>query len=456
VVDFKTIDGDTIAAVATATGRGGIGIVRISGNNSRPIAEKILGAAPGARQAVFCHLKNHNGEHIDDAIVIFFPGPNSFTGEDVLEIQAHGNPIVLDQILNVIFTYGVRMARPGEFSERAFLNNKIDLTQAEAIADLIAAETVAAAQSAQASLQGVFSKEVNSLIDTLIALRVYVEAALDFPEEEIDFLSKGNVAEQINQLQEQLKKILNVAKQGSLIMEGMALVIAGKPNAGKSSLLNAMAGRDTAIVTPVAGTTRDVLRERIQLDGMPLHIIDTAGLRDSSDPIEQEGIRRAVDEMKKADRILLIIDSNDPNYSTTTLTDILPPAFSTLQNDIPVTRVFNKCDTSGFPPVKDQYSVMLSAKTGEGLDLLKEHLKEVMGFSGSSSGRFSARRRHLQGLKDAENHIAIAREILSQGMGGELLAEELRLAQKALEVITGRFTPDDLLEKIFRDFCIGK
>lgn len=456
MVDFNSIDGDTIAAVATAAGRGGIGIVRISGKNSLLVAEKILGKKPAPRQAISCHIKKQDGGLIDSGIAIFFPAPNSFTGEDVLELQAHGNPVVLDEILKAVFTCGARMARPGEFSERAFLNNKIDLTQAEAIADLIAAETVSAAQSAQASLQGVFSKEVNSFVDGLVALRAYIEAALDFPEEEIDFLTSGKVAEKIKLLLERLQKTLDLARQGSLVTEGMTLVIAGKPNAGKSSLLNALAGRNSAIVTPIAGTTRDILREHIQLDGMPLHLVDTAGLRDSSDPIEQEGIRRAIDEIKKADRILLIVDSKDPDCATASLADIWPPSLSFLQHDIPITRIFNKCDISGLSPGEDQHSVTLSAKTGEGLDLLKKHLKEVMGFSDGSSGHFSARRRHLQGLHEAAKHISLAGDILSRQAGSELLAEELRLAQQALEVITGRFTPDDLLEKIFRDFCIGK
>jgi tRNA modification GTPase len=456
VDDFKPTDDDTIVAVATAAGRGGIGIVRISGRKTSLIAERLLSGRPPPKQAVLSSIKKTNGDLIDQGIVLFFPAPNSFTGEDVLEIQAHGNPVILDEILHAVVGCGARIARPGEFSERAFLNNKIDLTQAEAIADLIAAETVDAAQAAQASLQGVFSKEVHVLVDSLVALRAYIEAALDFPEEEIDFLTTGRVEEKLRSIQQQLDKTRGAAKQGALVTEGMTLVIAGKPNAGKSSLLNALTGRDSAIVTPVPGTTRDILREHIQIDGMPLHIIDTAGLRESDDIIEQEGVRRAAKEIEKADRILLLVDSNDPNYAETSLADIWPPTLRTLKKNIPVTRVFNKCDLSGLPLKKDQDSVVISAKTEEGIDLLKEHLKEVMGYLSAESGKFSARRRHLEGLEEASKHLSLAVDILSHQNKSELLAEELRLTQRSLEILTGRFTPDDLLEKIFRDFCIGK
>jgi len=446
-----TLDTDTIAAIATPAGNGGIGIVRVSGRNALAYAEKITQQKLTPRKAHFVHFLDSNVSLIDRGIALYFPAPHSFTGEEVVELQAHGSPVVLDNLLQALCRLGARPARAGEFSERAFLNNKIDLAQAEAIADLIAASTEHAAQSALNSLQGVFSAQVNVLIDKLVALRAYIEAALDFPEEEVDFLSSAKIAEQLQALQLQIETVLDSAKQGALVAEGMTVVIAGKPNAGKSSLLNALAQRDTAIVTPIAGTTRDVLREHIQIDGMPLHVIDTAGLRETQDPIEQEGVRRARAEMAKADRILLVIDLADAANHASELASLqqsLP--------DIPLTLVKNKCDLAGVAPSADENTVTLSAKTGAGLDLLRQQLKQCMGYREDSSGKMSARRRHVVALQKAAQHIARGIALLQGKTGSELLAEELRLAQLDLEEITGRFTPDDLLEKIFREFCIGK
>lgn len=450
----RTAPAETIAAQATAPGRGGLAVIRISGSLARAIGEALTQKKLAPRMATYGHFKSPQGEIIDDGIAIYFPGPASFTGEDVVELQGHGNPYVVDRLLTAVLAMGGRMARPGEFSERAFLNNKMDLAQAEAISDLIAAESLIAARSALASLQGAFSREINVLVETLIALRTYIEAALDFPEEEVDFLTRGNIENKLLGLQTQLVNVSSEAQQGSLLTEGMTLVIAGKPNAGKSSLLNALAGNELAIVTSVAGTTRDVLRAQIQIDGVPLHVVDTAGLRPSTDPIELEGIRRALQEIQKADRILLVVDACTNEIDT--LEKVWPRDFCELPSSVPVTTIFNKCDLSGMPPSQGENQLVLSAKTGAGMDLLKKHLKNAMGYQDGSAGRFSARRRHLQSLEIAGHHLSQALFELRQKNGGELVAEELRLAQQALEVITGRFTPDDLLDKIFREFCIGK
>jgi tRNA modification GTPase len=450
-LNVALLEDDTIAAIATPTGSGGIGIVRVSGRNALLFAECIAQKKLAPRTAHFVRFVAHNQQLIDHGLALYFPAPHSFTGEDVVEFHAHGSTVVLDNLLRELFHFGARPARAGEFSERAFLNNKIDLTQAEAIADLIAASSQHAAQSALNSLQGNFSASINVLIDKLVALRAYIEAALDFPEEEVDFLSSGKIAEQLRALQAQIETVLDHAKQGALVTEGMTVVIAGKPNAGKSSLLNALAQRDAAIVTPIAGTTRDVLREHIQIDGMPLHVIDTAGLRETQDLIEQEGVRRARAEMAKADRILLVLDMNDTDNN-----EAERLALQTLLPNIPVTWVNNKCDLAGVAPQTDEASVTLSAKTGAGLDLLREHLKHGMGYREEAASKTSARRRHVLALQKTLQHIVQGRALLQGKTGSELLAEELRLAQLDLEEITGRFAPDDLLEKIFRDFCIGK
>jgi len=452
------LDGETIVAIATAPGRGGVGIVRISGPRALAIGEQICGIKTTPRYAHFTGFHTADGELLDSGITLFFPGPHSFTGEDVIELQAHGGPVILDLILKECCRLGARPARPGEFSERAYLNNKIDLTQAEAIADLIASTTEKAALNASHSLQGAFSKEINTLITVVTELRIYVEAAIDFPEEEIDFLKEGRVQEKLQAIIEQLDAVRREATQGSLTQEGMRLVIVGKPNAGKSSLLNALAGQDRAIVTAIEGTTRDALREHIQIDGMPLHIVDTAGLRDSGDEIEQEGIRRAWREMEAADRILLVIDSNS---DTTDKHDLVQSISSNPQlSKTPLTLIYNKCDLNGTLPAidlsADTTTISLSAKDGAGLDLLREHLKHCMGYSGNVEGRFSARRRHLHSLEEAAGYLAAGSTQLAEAGAGELLAEDLRQCQNSLGQITGAVSSDELLGKIFSSFCIGK
>ncbi|MCI0509466.1 tRNA modification GTPase trmE [Chromohalobacter marismortui] len=449
---------DTIAAIATPPGRGGVGIVRISGPASRTLAEGILGHCPAARHAYYGPFRNANGGVIDEGIAIFFPGPHSFTGEDVLELQGHGGPVIMDLLLERCVTLGARLARPGEFSERAFLNDKLDLAQAEAIADLIDASSRAAAENALRSLQGEFSSRVAALVDKLIELRMFVEAAIDFPEEEIDFLADGKVAAMLDEVHLTLGEVRAAAGQGALMREGMNVVIAGRPNAGKSSLLNALTERDSAIVTDIEGTTRDVLREYIHLDGMPLHVIDTAGLRDTPDAIEKIGVARAWEEIEKADRVLLLVDA-----ATTTQTDpmqLWPEFVARLPHPERLTLVRNKIDESGENAESDLSTtpplVRMSAITGEGVDNLKEHLKTVMGFDATTEGRFSARRRHLDALDRADQALDNGIAQLQGHGAGELLAEDLREAQHALAEITGEFTADDLLGEIFGSFCIGK
>lgn len=450
---------DTIIAQATAPGRGGVGILRISGPQASEVAGVVLGKLPKPRYADYLPFRDADGSVLDQGIALWFPGPNSFTGEDVLELQGHGGPVILDLLLKRILNLeGIRIARPGEFSERAFLNDKLDLAQAEAIADLIDASSEQAARSALNSLQGVFSTRVNSLVDALIHLRIYVEAAIDFPDEEIDFLSDGKIEAQLNQVIGSLEEVRAEARQGSLLREGMKVVIAGRPNAGKSSLLNALAGREAAIVTDIAGTTRDVLREHIHLDGMPLHIIDTAGLREASDEVERIGIERAWNEIEHADRVLFMVDG-----TTTDATDpatIWPDFIARLPAHLPITVVRNKADITGEPQGLEEVSgyslVRLSARTGDGVDILRTHLKKSMGFETHLEGGFLARRRHLQALEQAADHLQQGKMQLLGPMAGELLAEELRLAQLSLSEITGEFTSDDLLGHIFSSFCIGK
>lgn len=442
--------GDTIAAIATPPGNGGVGIIRISGDAVPKIAAGLSKKSLKPRLASFAHFLDAKQQIIDSGLLLYFSAPNSFTGEDVLEVQAHGGRVVLDMLLRRIIELGARLAQPGEFSQRAFLNDKIDLAQAEAIADLINSGTEQAARSAQQSMQGAFSKQINQLIAHLIELRVYIEAAIDFVDEEIDFLSQGGVADKIQELQRQVAKIKATAGQGRLLRDGMTVVLAGRPNAGKSSLLNALAGYDAAIVTDIAGTTRDVLRERIQLDGMPLHVIDTAGLRATENQVEQEGIRRAQQEIERADKVLLLLDSADNSQESAH--EYLPPG-------IAVTRVFNKIDVSGKAAALvengDGVDIYLSVKTGDGMDLLKQHLKQSVGFSHGDESVFIARRRHIQALLLAEQALQDAAVQLSVA-APELVAEELRQAQQALSEITGEFTSDDLLGEIFSSFCIGK
>ena len=445
--------GDTITAIATPPGRGGIGVIRISGPAVPDLLPALLGQAPPPRMAHFGPFLDTNAQAIDHGLALHFPAPRSFTGEHVLELHAHGSPVVLDQLLRRILELGARLARPGEFSERAFLNDKIDLAQAEAIADLINSTTESAARSAQRSLQGDFSRRIHELVEALIQLRLYVEASIDFTDEDIDFLSEGRIGEQLGALTERLTAIRASARQGCLLRDGMTVVIAGRPNAGKSSLLNRLTGRDTAIVNAIAGTTRDTLRELIQLDGLPLHVIDTAGLRDDTDdPVEQEGMRRARAEIAAADRVLLLIDDHDPGDSETLLGS-LPP-------ELPVTRIHNKIDLSGHPPglSEDDGSgprIHLSLKTGAGVDSLIGHLKASVGYDSVAEGVFTARRRHLDALDRARQATDNALARLRTGEP-ELLAEELRLAQHSLGEITGKFTSDDLLGRIFSSFCIGK
>ncbi|HED34816.1 MAG TPA: tRNA uridine-5-carboxymethylaminomethyl(34) synthesis GTPase MnmE [Gammaproteobacteria bacterium] len=444
---------ETISAIATAPGRGGVGIVRVSGPKTHEIAEKILNKSPVVRKAEYLSFNDSDARAIDTGIALYFQKPHSFTGEDVLELQAHGGPVVLDMLLKRTLELGARPARAGEFTEQAFLNDKIDLAQAEAVSDLIEAESAEAARAALKSLQGEFSQNIHELVDKLIELRLYVEASLDFPEEEIDFLSDGKVEAKLRTIENALQQVFQSARQGSLLREGMTVVIAGRPNAGKSSLLNQLAGRESAIVTEIPGTTRDVLREHIQIDGLPLHIIDTAGLRESNDPVEQEGIRRAWKEIEQADRILLLVDDTHRDDDHLAIESQLPVT-------IGVTRIFNKIDLSGrsadIIETAEEIDIALSARTGEGLDILKTHLKHCMGYEQSNEGRFMARRRHIEALENAEANLQNARYNLIELKAGELLAEELRMAQHQLSEITGEFTSDDLLGRIFSSFCIGK
>src|SRR6185312_5850067 len=444
---------DTIAAIATPPGRGGIGIVRVSGPRAAEIAEALTGRLPRPRRASLREFRDEAGRALDSGLALFFPGPDSFTGEDVLELHGHGGAVVLDLVLQRVLDLGARQARPGEFSERAFLNDKLDLAQAEAIADMIDSGSEQAARAAMRSLNGEFSLRVARLVEDLTVLRAYVEAAIDFPDEEVDFLTEGDVAGRLDVIRDAFEALAAAARQGSLMREGLAVVIAGRPNAGKSSLLNQLAGHEAAIVTDIPGTTRDVLRERLDIDGLPLHLTDTAGLRESGDAVEQEGVRRAWNEMEKADRVLLVVDA------TRGLSDEDRRILESMPRAIPVTVVYNKIDLTGQRPAEDELdgvaSVWLSAQYGLGLDLLRAHLKRMAGYQQTGEDGFTARRRHLDALKRAREHLEEAADHVQAG-AGELLAEELRLAQLCLNEITGEFTSDDLLGKIFSSFCIGK
>lgn len=466
------MDTDTICAITTPPGRSGVGMIRVSGPGSARIAEQVLQFTPKPRYAHYCPFvdtsaSNGSGDIIDQGIALFFPGPNSFTGEDVLELQGHGGYFVLDNLLQAVMAAGARLARPGEFTERAFLNNKIDLAQAEAIADLIDSSSREAARSAIRTLQGEFSRLIEALAEAIIHLRVYLEAAIDFTDEEIDFLSEGRISEKLADITAQLDGVLAQAKQGALIREGMSVVIAGKPNAGKSSLLNALAGKDSAIVTDIAGTTRDVLSEQINLEGMPLHITDTAGLRHSADVVEQEGIRRALAAVRNADRVLLMIDASLEQVTADNLADYLrSPGFGELADNIDVSRITlvqNKSDLTGQPSAyipSDKPStpamIRLSARQGNGIELLKQHLKDCMGFQATREGGFIARRRHLDALARARDCLQQAAVQLDQHGAAELVAEDLRHAHQHLGEITGQFSTDQLLGRIFSSFCVGK
>ncbi len=445
---------ETIAAIATPPGRGGIGVVRVSGPLCVQIAQEVLGQCPAPRLASYLPFCSSNGSAIDEGIALYFKGPHSFTGEDVLELQGHGGPVVMDMLLRRVVELGARLAQPGEFSQQAFLNDKLDLAQAEAIADLIESASEEAARSALRSLQGEFSAQVTSLVEKMTHLRMHVESAIDFPEEEIDFLSDSAITDQIDRLKQHLHDVLVHARRGSLLREGMNVVIAGQPNAGKSSLLNYLAQRESAIVTEVAGTTRDVLKEAINLDGLPLHIIDTAGLRDSDDPVEKIGIERAWQQIEQADRILLVVDSR----CGISLTD--RQIIARLPARPPLTVIFNKIDLSETRVASIEGELgpefYLSAKTGAGMDVLREHLKKCAGFRSTGEGNFMARRRHIDALERAQALVLRGEEQLKQCQAGELLAEDLRQAQQALAEITGEFSSDDLLGEIFSSFCIGK
>ena len=453
-MNTRTGDTETIAAIATPPGRGGVGMVRVSGGLVQTIAAGVLGDVPQPRLAALRIFRDADGEMLDGGLALYFPAPNSFTGEDVLELHGHGGPVVMDMLLARVLELGARTAEPGEFTQRAFINDKIDLTQAEAIADLIDSGSSQAARAALRSLQGEFSVAVHSLTEAVTETRMHVEAAIDFPEDEVDFLADTVLHERIASAIDLCEQITARAQQGALLREGMTVVIAGRPNAGKSSLLNRLAGYDAAIVTDIPGTTRDVLRERIHIDGMPLHIADTAGLRDDADVVEAEGIRRARNEMIRADRILYVIDA-------TRLLDneSMRAELSALPAETPVSVVINKIDLANARSRYEQSQpprIHLSATTGEGVDLLREHLKECMGFQGAGTGTISARRRHLDALNRADAHLHEAQRQLKDRRAGELMAEELRQAQQCLGEITGEFTPDDLLGRIFTSFCIGK
>ena len=436
---------DTIAARATAPGRGGIGIVRVSGPGVKEISRQILGEIPEPRLATYSDFRD--GEDvIDQGIALYFNSPGSFTGEDVLELQGHGGPVVLEMLLNRVINLGARIAAPGEFSQRAYLNDKMDLAQAEAIADLINSSTEAAARGAVRSLQGEFSTRINQLVAKVIELRVFVEASIDFPEEEIDFLSDERIEIQLAEVHQELDKVLDETSHGALLVEGASVVLMGKPNAGKSSLMNLLTGRDTSIVTDIPGTTRDVVNETLQLDGIPLRLVDTAGIRNSLDKIEAEGVKRALAAGEEADLVIAVVDASEP--------DAMKQAESLLEDRRTVV-VFNKIDLVADTDLLTD-GIQLSAKTGLGLQSLKDQLKKRLGLSLNVGSGFTARNRHIIALGCCKQALVAARSLLIEQRAGELVAEELRVCQQNLSEITGVFTADDLLGEIFGSFCIGK
>jgi len=448
------VNSDTIAAIATATGRGGVGVIRISGSNLLPFAFALTGKAPVARHATLANFMAADGTAIDSGLLLHFPAPHSFTGEDVLELQGHGGMVVMQMLLARCLDLGARVAEPGEFSRRAFLNGKMDLAQAEAVADLIDAATASAARSAVRSLQGEFSRAIGELNEELINLRMLVEATLDFPEEDIDFLKAADAFGRLDRLQAALASVFDRAGQGKLLQSGLHVVLAGQPNVGKSSLLNRLAGDDLAIVTAVAGTTRDALRSTIQIKGIPLHIIDTAGLRETDDEVEKIGIERSWREIERADVVLLLVDAR------TGVGDADREILARLPAGLKRITVHNKIDLSGAPPGRhdetDCVAIALSAKANHGIELLRSELLRIAGWH-PAEDVFIARERHLRALATAQEHVAAARQVVDGALPAlELFAEELRLAQQSLGEITGEFTADDLLGVIFSRFCIGK
>ena len=438
---------DTIVAASTPPGAGGVGIVRISGDDVERIARTMLGSLPEPRTATYRNFRTAAGERVDVGLALYFPAPASFTGESVLELHGHGGPVVISLLIDAVVGLGARVAEPGEFSRRAFLNDKLDLVQAEAIADLIDSGTAQAARAALRSLSGAFSRAVDGLTEKLVRLRMHVEAAIDFPEEEIDFLSDAALLRRIQDCSEAFAALQAEARQGRVLRDGFQVVIVGKPNAGKSSLLNLLSGQDAAIVTEVAGTTRDVIREQIDVDGLAVELVDTAGLRNDPDRIEAEGIRRAREALRNADAVLWIQDVTDREQGEPR---------ENLPEGVPVTIVHNKIDLSGDESGVVDGEVYLSAETGRGVGALRQRIRDLAGYENQGEGAFTARRRHIRALQRAAEHFSAGRRALEEDRAGELLAEELRLSQQALGEITGAFTADDLLGKIFSEFCIGK
>lgn len=446
---------ETICAIATPPGTGGLGIVRVSGPATPDIARALLGTLPQPRYATLAEFIDGVGEIIDSGLALYFPAPRSFTGEDVLELQGHGGAFLLQRLMQRVLELGARPARPGEFTERAFLNDKLDLVQAEAIADLIDSGSDAAARAAQRSLQGLFSDRVHELQQKLTDLRVFVEAAIDFPDEEIDFLAESDVVRRVQETRGRLADLLAEARQGRLLRDGIVLAIVGRPNAGKSSLLNALSGQDSAIVTDIPGTTRDVLREQIEIDGIPVHVADTAGIRETSDVIEAEGVRRARQALETADLVLLIRDAAAGEDPRDGLSAEVPDGLKSID-------VMNKIDLLDEAGLKvkmaasSKRAVWISARAGQGMEKLKSRIREAVGASDQAEGSFSARQRHIDALKRCGGHLQAGQAAMEGSGAGELLAEELRLAQQALGELTGERLPDDLLGEIFASFCIGK
>lgn len=443
---------DTIAALATPPGRGGVAVIRVSGTDAASIARQVLGTLPEPRMATYSRFHDVDGKILDFGLALYFPAPASFTGEDVLELHGHGGAVVVDLLLRRLTALGARLARPGEFSERAFLNGKIDLLQAEAIADLIDSASASAARSAMGSLSGEFSEALNQLVKELIAVRAYVEAALDFPEEEIDFLADERLAARLAGLSERLDQLVADTRQGALLREGAKVVLLGPPNAGKSSLLNALARTNRAIVSATPGTTRDTVEVDIQVDGLPVHLVDTAGLRRTEEAIEREGVQRARAAVSDADIAMLVMEDGSTAAVQEYLEDVPAEAHTVI--------VWNKIDLSGGDPAqqldREPAELRVSVKTGAGLPELKQFLKTAVGFQDAGEAPYIARRRHLEAIDAARTHFNNAGNAMREGRAGELIAEDLRLAQRRLGEITGEFTPDDLLGRIFSEFCIGK